>query len=161
LLIKYIESILWIVAKYLSYIEDALCLKVNFYTFLHVKPRFQNACTTLRLLVPSANNAPFLATLVITIWHYKPLWICAFSTKSPQDLLSLAVSFQFFTFSFFRSSMTSSYHRCLVLPTGLFPIGLQSNNFVVGLAWSFPWICPTHLILYALVNLTISATSIN
>ena len=29
LLIKYIESILWRVAKLLSYIEDARCLKVN------------------------------------------------------------------------------------------------------------------------------------
>jgi len=29
LLIKYIKSILWIVAKRLSYIEDARCLKIN------------------------------------------------------------------------------------------------------------------------------------
>ena len=30
LLIKYIKSVLWGVAKYLSYVEDARCLKVNF-----------------------------------------------------------------------------------------------------------------------------------
>ena len=30
LLIKYIKSVLWRVAKHLSYIEDARCLKVNF-----------------------------------------------------------------------------------------------------------------------------------
>jgi len=29
LLIKYIKSVLWRVAKCLSYIEEALCLKVN------------------------------------------------------------------------------------------------------------------------------------
>ena len=32
LLIKYIKSILWRVAKCLSYIEEALCLKVNYAT---------------------------------------------------------------------------------------------------------------------------------
>jgi len=30
LLIKYIKSVLWRVAKRLSYIEDARCLKVNY-----------------------------------------------------------------------------------------------------------------------------------
>jgi len=30
LLIKYIKSVLWRVAKRLSYIEEARCLKVNF-----------------------------------------------------------------------------------------------------------------------------------
>ena len=30
LLIKYIKSVLWIVAKRLSYIQDARCLKVNY-----------------------------------------------------------------------------------------------------------------------------------
>jgi hypothetical protein len=64
------------------------------------------------------------------------------------------------TFSFFRSSMTSSYHRCLGLPTGLIPIGFQSSSFLVGLAWSILWICPSHLIPCALMNLTVSAPSI-
>jgi len=40
-------------------------------------------------------------------------------------LLSLTVSLLFFTFSFFRSSMTSSCCRCLGLHTGLVPIGLR------------------------------------
>jgi len=56
--------------------------------------------------------------------------------------------------------MTSSWHRCLGLPTGLVPIGFQSSGFLVGLAWSILWICPSHLILCALMNLTISAPSI-
>ena len=60
-------------------------------------------------------------------------------------------------FSFFSSSMTSSYHRCLGLPTGLVPTGLQSNSFPVGLARSIRWIRPGHSILCALMNLTISA----
>ena len=84
----------------------------------------------------------------IITWHYNPLWGFAFSAKSLQVLLSLAASFQYMTFSFFRSSMTSSCHRCLGLPTGLVPIGFQSNSFLVGLAWSILWICPSHLILY-------------
>jgi integral membrane sensor domain MASE1 len=62
------------------------------------------------------------------------------------------------TFSFFKSSMTSC-HR-LDFPTGLVPIGFQSSSYLVGLAWSILWICPSHLILCALMNLTISAPSI-
>jgi hypothetical protein len=93
--------------------------------------------------------------IIIIIWHYNPLWVFAFSAKSLQVLLSLAVSFQFFTFSFFRSSMTSSCHRCLGLPNDLVPTGLQSHSFLVGLAWSILWICPIHFIRCALMNLTI------
>ena len=98
---------------------------------------------------------------IFIIWHYNPLWVFAFSAKSLHVLLSLAVSFQFLIFCFFRSSMTSSCHRCLGLPTGLVPIGFQPNSFLVGLAWSIRWICPSHLILCAFMNLTISAPSIN
>src|SRR5215469_5911740 len=57
--------------------------------------------------------------------------------------------------------MTSSCHRCLGLPTGLVPIVFQSNSFLAGLAWSILCIWPSHLILCALMNLTISAPSIN
>jgi hypothetical protein len=61
------------------------------------------------------------------------------------------------TFSFVKSSMTLSCHRCLGFLTGLVPIGYQSISFQVGLAWSIIWICSSHLILCALMNLTISA----
>jgi hypothetical protein len=57
--------------------------------------------------------------------------------------------------------MTSSCHRCLGLPTGLVPNGFQANSFLVGLAWSIRCIRSSHLILCALLNLTISAPSIN
>jgi hypothetical protein len=73
----------------------------------------------------------------------------------------LAASFQFLTFIFFRSSMTSPCRRCLGFPICLVPIGFQSSSFLVGLAWSILWICPSHLILCALINLTLSAPSIN
>ena len=53
---------------------------------------------------------------------------------------------------FFRSSITSSCRPCLGLPTGLIPIGFQSSSFLAGLAWSILWICPSHLILCALMN---------
>ena len=78
-----------------------------------------------------------------------------------QVLLSLTVSFQFLTFSFFRSSITSSCHHCFGLPIGLIPIGFQSSSLLAGLAWTILWICPSHFILCALMTLTISAPSIN
>ena len=96
--------------------------------------------------------------------HYlslQPFVGFALSAKSLQVLLSLAASFQFLIFSFFRSSMTSSCHRSLGFPTGLVPIGFQSNSFPVGLARSILWICPSHLILCTLMNLTIPAPSID
>jgi len=93
--------------------------------------------------------------IIIINCHYSPLWVFAFSTKSFQVLLSIAASFQFLTFSFFRSSVTSSCHRCLGFSTGLLPIGFQSSSFLVGLAWTIFWICPSHLILCALMNVTI------
>ena len=37
LLIKYVKSILWRVAKRLSYIEDAWCLKVNIYVTVEAR----------------------------------------------------------------------------------------------------------------------------
>ena len=101
--------------------------------------------------------------IIITIWHYNPLWVFACSAKSVKILpsvLSCLLSVFYFQL-FFRSSMTSFCHRCLGLPTGLVPIGFQSNSFLVGLAWSIIWIWPNNLILCALMNLTISAPSIN
>ena len=98
--------------------------------------------------------------IIIIIWHYNPLWVFPFSARPLQVLLSLAVFFQFFKF-FFNSSNTSSCHRCLGLPIGLVPVGFQSNSFLVGLAWSILCIWPSHLILCALMNLTISVPSIN
>ena len=43
LLIKYIKSVLWRVAKCLSYIQEAQCLKVNFcLSHLYVQPTHQH-----------------------------------------------------------------------------------------------------------------------
>jgi len=74
--------------------------------------------------------------IITIIWHYNTLWFFAFSAESLQVLLSLTVSFQFLTSSFFNSSLTSSCHHCLGLPTGLVPIVSQSSSFLAGLAWS-------------------------
>jgi len=38
--------------------------------------------------------------IIIIIWHYNPVWVFAFSAKSLQVLLSLAISFRFLTFIF-------------------------------------------------------------
>jgi hypothetical protein len=58
---------------------------------------------------------------------YDPLWVLSFLDKSFQAFLSIANSFQFLTFSTFRSSHTSSNHLNLGLPSGRFPIGFLSN----------------------------------
>jgi hypothetical protein len=44
----------------------------------------------------------FIIIIIITttIWHYNPMWVFAFSAKSLQVLLSLAVSFQFLLLAF-------------------------------------------------------------
>jgi hypothetical protein len=44
-----------------------------------------------------------ISIIIIIIWHYNPLWVFAFSARSLQVLLSLATSFQFFTFGFLIS----------------------------------------------------------
>jgi len=137
------------------------------YRRCHIRSVSDNQIPTHRLyykgtLLPTdqTNYYHLRCIIIIIIWHYNPLWVFAFSAKSLKVLLSLAVSSQFLTFSFFRSSMTSC-HRCLGLPTGLVPVGIQSSSFLVGLAWSILRIYPSHLILCALMNLTIFATSIN
>ena len=84
----------------------------------------------------------------------------AFLAKSLAVRLYLAVSFQFINSSYFRSNKTSSCHRCPVLPTALIPISSQNNCFLVGLPWSILSTCPSSLILYALMNLTIFAPSL-
>jgi len=89
------------------------------------------------------------------------LGVSALSARSLQLPLSLAVSFQFLIFIFFRPSMTSYFHCCLGLPTGLVPIGFHSNSFLVSLAWFILCIWPSHLILCALMNPTISTLSID
>ena len=40
LLIKYIKSVLWRVAQFLSYIGEALCLKVNVVSLPGIEPQF-------------------------------------------------------------------------------------------------------------------------
>jgi len=101
-----------------------------------------------------------LDRFIIIIWHYNPLWgFRLLSQVSPSSSI-LSCLLPVFDFQLFRSSMTSSCHRCPGLPTGLVPIGFQSSSFPVGLAWSILWICPRHLILCALMNLIISAPSI-
>jgi len=77
-------------------------------------------------------------------------------SPSSSILSCLLPVFDFQLFCFFHDIFLPS----LSWSTGLVPIGFQSNSFLVGLAWSILWICPSHLILCALLNLTISAPSI-
>ena len=89
--------------------------------------------------------------------------LCGFLPSHPslsKFFCPLLFPSSFITFSFFTSSITSSCHHFLGLPTGLIPIGFQSSSFLAGLAWSILWICPSHLIPCALMNLIITAPSI-
>ena len=51
-----------------------------------------------------------IRVLIIIIWHYNPLWVFAFSARSLQVLLSLAVSFQFF----FYFQLFKTFHDILL-----------------------------------------------
>jgi len=108
----------------------------------------------------------FFMTLQLADHHHHHLELQPFvgsrllSQVSPSSSV-LSCFLPVFFSSFFKSSMTSYCHRCLGLPTGLVPIGFQSNSFLVGLAWSILCIWPSHLILCALMDLTVSAPSIN
>ena len=95
----------------------------------YAKKKNHWASTDSSTVAQSSLRVLIIIIIIIIIWHYNPLWVFAFSAKSLQVLLSLAASFQFFfIFSFFKSSMTSSCHRCL----GLLRVLIQSRNF--------PWI---------------------
>ena len=56
MLIKYIKSVLWRVAKRLSYIEEARCLKVNVRLILHIY--YHSLCYALELFVADSAYIP-------------------------------------------------------------------------------------------------------
>ena len=97
---------------------------------------------------------PLICHMLIMFDHsssFGTTTLCGFSP--PQPSLSKffypeLIPSSFFTFSFFKSSITFSCHSCLGLPTGLVPIGFQSHNFLVGLAWSVLWICPPVILFF-------------
>jgi len=66
--------------------------------------------------------------IIIIIWHYNPLWVFAFSARSLRVLLSLAVSFQFLTFSFFRSC----YKFCSLHP---FTLPSSFSKYPTSYTW--------------------------
>jgi len=94
-----------------------------------ISPQFRTRISDITLTKQSSECFVQLYSLMMDQWR-------------PEYVGVLSISFQFYTFSFFRSSMTSSCHHCLGLPTGLVTIGLLSNNFPVGLARSILWNCP-------------------
>jgi len=112
-----------------------LCITLNVMWVLSTSQRYVEEKFSQHVSCPG--TVIIIIIIIIIIWHYNPLCAFAFSAKSVQVLLSLAISFQFLTFSFLRSSVISSCHHCLGLPTGLVPMGFQSNSFVVGLAGPF------------------------
>jgi hypothetical protein len=63
LLIKYIKSILWVVAKRLSYIEDARCLKVKVNSLFHAS----STLTQVQAPIPiwlNSQSKPYTGTTI-------------------------------------------------------------------------------------------------
>jgi hypothetical protein len=69
------------------------------YKTLHLE-----AACSIGMLMPAYHSARrhiIENIIIIIIWHYNPLWGFTFSAKSFQVILSLDLSFQFLTSSFF------------------------------------------------------------
>ena len=128
LLIKYTKSLLWRVAKCLSYIEEARCLKVKPWNF----------------------GRNFL-----TAWLYGNLIALAYLISAAHSSLSTAFWCHLLTFIFRRSFSTYSTHH-QGLPLLLLPSGSLSNIFLTFLTWSILTTFPTHPNLFLLISATMS-----
>jgi hypothetical protein len=76
----------------------------------------------------------------------------AFSTIAFHLKRSWTCSTHFISFIFFKSSLTSSSHRYLGLPTGLLVNGFQLSIFFTILVSGILFVCPNQLNLYALTQ---------
>ena len=78
LLIKYIKSVLWKVAKHLSYIEDARCLKVKLRHHCYISTSFLCAFTKLpKATISYAMSVRLSArnNLTPTVWIFRWIFI--------------------------------------------------------------------------------------
>ena len=107
LLIKYIKSVLWIVVKRLSYIEDARCLKVNgkhhrlkfHWTFIHcgsiIAWQHQEVSTMPRRYLPVGGNPisflclPFVYPGVVPSADNSRIWFSHNKSPPPRSYHSL------------------------------------------------------------------------
>jgi hypothetical protein len=75
LLIRYIKSVLWRVAKFLSYIEEARCLKVN--SIFQSMPGSPKCSLSLRF---PHQNPVYASTLYHTRYMLRPAYFLVFIT---------------------------------------------------------------------------------
>ena len=93
--------------------------------------------------------------IIIISWRYSPGWALASATICLQVSRSLALSLHAFILIFLRSMDTSSSHLIPGLPLRLVAYSFPYSVFF-GIAVScILSICPSHLILWHLINLTI------
>ena len=83
-------------------------------------------CTNINFIV---DKIIFSTSL---FWHYKPTWVLIFCTRSFQASPFFTSWFQFLSFSFIKSFVTSSLHLLFGRPLVLIPIGSQSVIFLTS-----------------------------
>ena len=111
-------------------------------------------CTRLPLQLQLVNFSVTLVWLVPISWRYSLGWSLASATICLQVSRSLALSLHSFIPIFLRSMDTSSSHLILGLPLRLVACSFPYSIFF-GIAVScILSICPSHLILWHLINLT-------
>ena len=87
----------------------------------------------------------------LSSWCYSPGWALTSSTTILHCSLSFVFSIHCFIFITFKSATSSSHHKRglpFLLPTIIF-LGIAPTSFLFA--------CPSHLILWAFINFTISS----
>ena len=92
--------------------------------------------------------------IIIISWRYSPGWALASATICLQVPRSLALSLHSFIPIFLTSMDTSSSHLILGLPLRLVAYSFPYSIFFGIAVFCILSICPSHLILWHLINLT-------
>jgi hypothetical protein len=99
---------------------------------------------------PSYNNFVECFIFLLLLWRYNSDRVLAFSTIAFHLKRSWTCSTHCISFIFFKSFMTSSYHRDIDLPTGLLVNGFHLYIFFTILVSGILFMCPNQLNLWAL-----------
>jgi len=83
----------------------------------------------------------FYLFILLLLWHYNSDRVLAFLTISFHLRQSCTCCAQFISFIFFRSFLTSSFHRDLGLPAGLPVNGFHLCILFIVLVWGILFMC--------------------
>jgi hypothetical protein len=83
----------------------------------------------------------FILFILLLLWHYNSDRVLAFLTISFHLRQSCTCCAQFISFIFFRSFLTSSFHRDLGLPAGLPVNGFHLCILFIVLVWGILFMC--------------------